>query len=106
MTDTWVRGGVIAGTAQSDLYTAGNSSIVDVSICNAGTAGTVSVDLTHSPLGTADATAHYILSGFQIAAGDAWFTPFPLKMIATDKLRCKSNTATVVSFRYFGIEVS
>lgn len=106
MTDTFVNGGRLdSGTVQHDLYTAANAGIVDVSICNQGTA-TVAVDLTQAPLGTADATSHYILTSYALVGNTTWFTPFPLKLVATDKLRCRSNTASVVSFKYFGIETA
>lgn len=104
MADTFVSGGRLdADTTQHDLYTATTAAIIEVVICNQDSSART-VDLTHAPLGAADATSHYLLKGFSIPANDAWFCPRPIKMVATDKLRVKAGTASVISFRYHGIE--
>lgn len=104
MADTFVSGGRLDNdTTQHDLYVATTAAIIEVTICNqSGSA--VAVDLTHAPLGAADATSHYLLKGFSVPANDSWFCPRPVKLVATDKLRVKAGTANVVSFRYSGIE--
>ena len=106
MTDTFVRGGRLdSGTVQHDLYTAGASAIIDVSISNSGTAA-VQVDLPHAPTGAADDPSHYILNAYSLAGNTTWFSPFPMKLVNTDVLRVRSRTASVIAFKYCGIEVS
>lgn len=99
------------GTALATLYTVpgATSALAYVTFANRGTVN-VTVRLAHSVGGSAIDAKHYLLYDFAIpgtaGSADAWTTPHPLALAATDVLRVRADTASVVSCNAYGIEIT
>ena len=89
-----------------NTYTAASGAVVSsVLVCNQGR-NTAKFRISVAVAGAADTAKQYIYYDVEVFGNDTFNAVLGLTLAATDVVRCMSDTAGLVSFNVFGIEVA
>lgn len=93
-------------TSVTDLYTvpsATSATVSSVVVCNLSTS-TRLFRISVAVAGAADASKQYLYWDVAIEPNDTFIATIGATLAATDKVRCRTNSASDLAFNCFGIE--